>query len=223
LKIRDIFTRVILKSGQFLLHRKNLEIDLDAFRILVEDALAEYSKSIPYTKNLSLNLTASRSHTFMDDSVLLRKPDWVAEATPTRFSGTVIPLFNAQSNSDIFNDVDEGVFNPWLYNDSTYTLTVPYSAHYKVVTVYDHLVDTISNADGTFDYEVKTISPRDRFLFDLITGLFLQGIGRSRRAFTLNDLPITMDSDQIISEGKEMETQALEEIHKNKLIRLAFS
>ena len=41
--------------------------------------------------------------------------------------------------------------------------------------------------------------------------MFMIGIGRSRRAFTLNDLPILMDAGEIVSEGRELYREVIEE------------
>jgi hypothetical protein len=37
------------------------------------------------------------------------------------------------------------------------------------------------------------------------------GVGRSRRAFTLNDLPIIMDASEIVQEGRELYKEVIEE------------
>ena len=62
--VTEMFDRVILKSGQFILAKSKIEIDIDSFRLLVEDALAQYSKHNPATKRYQIYVSYPRQFTF---------------------------------------------------------------------------------------------------------------------------------------------------------------
>ena len=55
----------------------------------------------------------------------------------------------------------------------------------------------------------------------LVRGMFLKGIGRSRRAFTLNELPILMDAGDLISEGEALVEKAEQQMQNHQKFRLA--
>ncbi len=52
--------------------------------------------------------------------------------------------------------------------------------------------------------------------FALLTGRFLQTIGRFRRAFTIGEIPITMDASELVSDGLEMATAAEDDLTENQ-------
>jgi hypothetical protein len=112
--------------------------------------------------------------------------------------------------------LEDPVEAPWVYNKAVGTLTVPYSSKWRILACFYHIIEKTDEV-----YEVKTITSHDHVFFKLLQAYFLQGIGRSRRAFTLNDLPIIMDASDIASEGKEMESSAMEELKNIQSFHLA--
>ena len=219
-----MFDRVLLKSGQFVLAKSKVEIDVDNFRILVEDALGIYSKQNPHHVTITRQIISPRQldfsvYAFNDEFGV---PDWISEVTPVKFAGVSLAQFNMQQhvmgNSNLINPIEA----PWDYQKPI--LTVPFSSTYKIVGVFKHKITLVPGSDPTAtsdSYEVKTIDYSDTNFFDLLQGMFLMGIGRSRRAFTLNDLPITMDADAIASEGREMVDAAKESIASGSKFYLA--
>lgn len=226
MKITDIFDRILLRSGQFIIKRGNIDIDVDSFRILVEDALSDYSGAVPYSCDYDMNFNSTRSFKFPDDfdSELNRSPDWISEVTPISSHGSIYSVLNqglTATSRTAYSELIEPIQAPWDYNKKTKVLTVPYSAYYKVTGVYNH--EIISEIiDGVEVYSIPTISREDQPFFDLLRAMFLIGIGRSRRAFTLNDLPITMDADQLASEGEALLEKATEALQNDQKFYLAF-
>jgi hypothetical protein len=212
--IKDIFERVLLKSGQFVLSTGKIEIKIDAFRLLVEDSLAVYNRYSPVDKLYNFEIYYPRQFDWSVniDPVFGRVPDWVATANPMRYGGGSIGgilLREGQLNGQ--NELIDPIQSPWRY-DSPY-LTVSHSARYEIKAVYEHIIEeNQSEPDAEKCYVIKTITVKDQPLFDHIRSQFLLGIGRSRRAFTMNDLPITMDASEIASEGKDLEEKALKDM-----------
>ncbi len=220
MNINDIFDRILLRSGQFILRKSNVEIDVDSFRILVEDALAIYNKAYPFTKQYSIEIIYPRSVVLDEnfDKEMGRSPDWVSEVTPIRYLGNSYNMGMRTTDTFLIDPIEA----PWDYNKHTKLLTVPYSAFYKIVLCYYHQIDSkFDEITGETVYDIKTISAQDGIFFKLLQGMFLTGIGRSRRAFTLNDLPITVDASEMASEGKELIDEAKEEIKNIQKFYLA--
>ena len=218
--IRDIFDRILLRSGQFILRKSKVEVDVDSFRILVEDALAEFNGFSPIDKEYSIPMLGPRQFTFDEtfDTSLNRKPDWLSIVRPTNsHSG---PYRRPMTGNELINPIQA----PWDYNLDSGVLTVPFNDTYKVVAVYDHVIVETDDPDspGNILYSVPSISYNDVEFFQILQGLFLQSIGKSRRSFTLNDLPITMDADTIAAEGVDMVEKAVEAMADIQKIRLAW-
>lgn len=212
MKVEDIFNRIVQKSGQYLLSKNNIEINIDAFRILVEDALAVYNKSVPYDRTFTVDLY-SRSGDLTPDMFpdIGRSPDWVAKATPifNHNSGTNqaygVAFFSRPSYAQ-----SEPIESIHKYNKPKITVNI--SGDWEVIGVWKHRVEeeTVSNRKT---YEVKTISVDDDVFFDLLCGMFVHGIGMSRRAFTMDAIPISMDADALVSEGEARIEKAKEELN----------
>ncbi len=212
MKVKDIFSRIILRSGQFIIKRSNVEIDIDSFRMLVEDALAIYTKASPYVKEYHIRMTARR-FTFTEDydEELKQIPNWVSEATPVL--GGANPLYSPYGSfgatQDLVGDSGEPLQALWEYRKPI--LTVNFSGDWDIECCFHHrVIEGVDSITGAQEYSVPTIDITDTVFFQLIQGMFLQGIGRSRRAFTLNDLPIVMDADTLASEGEALIEKAME-------------
>lgn len=201
-----MFNRVLVRSGQFILRPKNIELNVDSFRILVEDACAEYSRTRPYDKtyNISFKGNLHRTWDANFDTELKRIPDWISEVTPTNLTN----MYGSPYDSGRI--ITDSIESPWVWENNV--LTVPYYSNYKVVACYEHIVEETPVENDTPFWEVRTITTKDTLFFKLLQAMFLQGIGRSRRAFTHNDLPITMDADTLASEAETMLNDIKEEL-----------
>jgi hypothetical protein len=162
-----------------------------------------------------------------DDSVMpmltgkeyLGAPDWISDIMPSRLMGiSPTKLFN-NLNPNYNSDLLDKTQLPFQYRKPD--LYVSISAQWDVHGVWKHRVFSSQTEDG-FIYEVPTISMDDTLFFKLLKGHFLESIGRSRRAFTLNDLPLAMDAVEVASEGQEIIKDAMEEIEDHQRFHLAW-
>lgn len=221
-----MFDRILLRSGQFILRKSKVEIDVDSFRILVEDALAEFNGFSPIDKTYNdVSFLGARSMTLDEDfdPAIGRAPSWLSIVRPIRSSSGGYFPYGKHRNSPHTELIDP-IEAPWDFDIQSKILTVPFSDIYKITAVYDHvIVETDDpNSPGNILYSVPSITYQDLDFFRLLQGMFLQSIGRSRRAFTLNDLPILMDADTIASEGTELIEKAIEGLQDIQKIRLAW-
>lgn len=228
MKLDDMFKRVLVRSGQFLIDQNNIELDIHRFRIIVKDALSTYSRANPYDEHIYYKTGAQRRIRLDENTVksltgkdYLGVPDWVSDAAPMRLYGLnpylVFKNLDPRRNSELVDKTQM----PWTYRKPD--LYLPVSAEWDIHAVWNHrIVEREDDIDG-FIYEVPTLEEYDCEIFlKLLQGLFLQGIGRSRRAFTMNDLPIIMDGAEIAAEGVELEKEAIEELENVQKFYLAW-
>lgn len=226
MNIKDIFDELLIRSGQFVLSTSNVELNIDRFRRIVESTLAMYGRYSPHEEHVLVSAHATREIDLsanyianLTGKAYLKEPKFISDATPTRNIPlgitNIFPGLIGSSNSELY-DKQQAPFEyrkPKLY--------LPFSANWDVHCAFEHpLHEVIEN--GKSEYYLPTITLSDQAFFDYLQGMFLMGIGRSRRAFTLNDLPITMDASDIASEGKELRDQALEFMVNHQKFYLAW-
>jgi len=215
MKIRDLFERIIILSGQFLIRKNSIEMDVERFKLLVEQGLAEYSKASPHTEETTVDLRGDRTIKFTNsnspniDGVDLGPPDFMSACDPVSMRGTFLLGVPEGNRAHSYNpNLDVKCNAPFKFNRRSKELTVGTPANYALILGYYHRIVKIEE-----EYEILTLDlVRDSVFVMLIQGMFLQGIGKSRRAFTLNDLPIAMDAAEIASEG-----DALVDIARDKV------
>lgn len=215
MNVKDIFNRIIQKSGQYLLSTNNIEINIDSFRILVEDTLSIYNKASPYDKEFTVDANDRRVNFEDTDEQFVevgRIPDWIAKATPIlNYSTGANPNFLAPAFSH--NNIIPSEPIEAIHKYHKPCLIVNISGNWEVIGVWNHKVQKIPiEAGGKQEYEVKTITVEDYVFFDLLKAMFLSGIGLSRRAFTMDNLPISMDADSLVSDAESQLATAKEEL-----------
>jgi hypothetical protein len=209
--LAEIFQLVVIKSGQFLLKTEALELDESRFRILVDNALATYNKYCPIDRTFPLYVNSPRTYTFTSSSEPLGIPEEVVSITPTRVYG-VNPYFLKSINQykTQSENLEDRAEVPFRYEKPK--LTLPFSGRYRIHAFYHYQIVETTDLDGDIVMSIPYLTSEQTGLFELVRGMFLQGIGRSRRAFTLNDMPIAMDAAELTAEGKEIEDAAMETI-----------
>jgi len=133
-------------------------------------------------------------------------PEWISSVTPAN---------NPYVGNILFNNY--GTLGPrhviWRYQKPNFYYQGYASDTLEIVACYRRSYDIIK-ADGEIvDVNIQNLSLfNDNYFFDLLKGRFMESIGRSRRAFTLADFPISMDAGELVSEGVEIVKEAKETI-----------
>jgi hypothetical protein len=226
MNIKDIFDEILIRSGQFVLASSNVELNIERFRRIVESTLAVYGRYSPHEEHVLVSAFGTREIDLSAESIAiltkkpyLQAPTFVSDATPTRQIPLgitkIFPGLNTGNNPELY-DKQQAPFEyrkPKLY--------LPFSAKWDIHCAFAHPIHEVTE-NGKFEYYLPTITMADQAFFDYLQGMFLMGVGRSRRAFTLNDLPITMDASEIASDGKELRDQALEFMSNHQKFYLAW-
>lgn len=205
--LQEFIERAVLNSGQFMLSPDALEIKKDSFLTLLRMTLGTYNHYDPIDMHLHKNISSSRQYTFTEANTPEGVPEMIAEIIPIRIAG-VYPFYLREFNQPKVN-VSVPAEYPWEYRKPV--LTVPIHAEYDIHVVYHHQM--VMGPDG---WHCPTINDSHEEFMALLTARFIQALGRSRAAFVMGALPIQMNGDTMVSEGKEMEEKAMESIRTNK-------
>ena len=198
--VEDMFQRVLDEVGQFLLGRDDIELAYEPFLTLVRSALGTYNRKVPHVEIFEKRIDANQVTFTTADPFGI--PDWIADVVPTNL------YINTANNYSVLQQLNpmfapepqrKSLF-PWAYRRPT--LTVPYSGTMEITAVYRHGVTVAQTVDSREIHEVKSIGHDAEVFFDLLTGRFLLALGRSRRAFTLDNLPIKLDAGELVAEGQ---------------------
>lgn len=211
--LSELFDIVVMESGMFLV-ADSVEIGKDSenFRKLTEFVLQEYSQYIPKTGSLQI-ITYGR---FFD---IYESPRRVYD---------VIPLETFQSTNYIFQQALYGGSpgngrskTPFVWRYEKPRLYIPYSGKFEVKYYDDHIIELDeTDLENPFYYISSELKP---VFTKLLTARFMISIGRNRRAFSMDEIPVKMDSTELVSEGKEMLEKAMEELQNNAKFGLAWS
>lgn len=219
--LKEIFNRVLVESGQFVVSADMIELDVDRFLVLVKATLGTVNKFDPVEKKFNLDLSGRHfkftpeTHDLLGNLVGI--PERIVDLIPVRVTG-VYPSYMREFDRHKSEYLSDKIPYPWDYRKPD--LHVPVNGQYELHAIYNHQI--VKNAE-TKEWECDTISDVDDDFFQLLTGKFLKGLGKSRRAFTLNELPITTDADQLVSEGQEMEDKAIENLEEDAKFWLGWS
>jgi hypothetical protein len=211
--LNELIELVFLESGEFIVgNLEAINLDKDKFWLMTKRVLMVYNKYKPY--KVTQNIEVSSGKYTYDVSMTYGIPSWISSVIPVDISNPFDLFYYAQRRLE--EQIDEYSLleiprgfewryeSPCLYVSSNGTM--------DVTEMHDHKY-TETRVNGiiknvTFD----TMDDYDEHLIDLVTAKFLVAIGRSRRAFTLADLPITMDSDLLVSEGNELWNKSIEDL-----------
>ena len=234
-KMTEIAAYLFARNGQHIGRGtlESIKLDLKKFTLLMKPEIEFYQQYFPLRKKFNINVNPDKTYDFTSDPnnigydfsdhynpVLGEPPIDITRATPVGQS----QLINnwAQFNKGLGMPGQPGrLITPfqclreyrkpkaWFSQPGRFDVTCYYEYSFK--ETYDN---TVEPAVLT---EVEIIGcDGHMYLLDLLSGRFLQLIGRSRRAFTYNDLQITTDADQLVKEGIEDYEKAKLTIQENQ-------
>jgi hypothetical protein len=208
---------ILLETGEYLLENiENLSLDAAKLWILAKRVLKFYNSKRPFTYKQNLTISGG-SYTYTS-GVDYGPPIWISSVVPVT-SSNVMDVYSQLSNRTIGEvsllEIPRSFV--WKYEDPK--LYCGEDGRMDVVEVHDHQYELTTDSTGKVTEVIfTTLNQRDDSLFfELLEARFLMMLGRSRRAFTMNDLPIVMDASELVSEGQEIwrdTNEKLEEVDK---------
>lgn len=233
MKLQEIFERVVVESGQFLLNSGELELNEDNFAILVRATLSVYSRYSPVSHMFYVDMTSVRNFSFTLGNTRWEKfpngkiPDSVFDCIPVR-GAWILPsyyyqyyqYFNFRNHMSAQSDSRIKQPYPFIYRKPKITIGISSFAEVHVLLRQEVRME---EEGGVTKYYVDSIDDlTDSLFFDLLTAKFMKAIGRQRRAFTLSDVSLLLDAPQLVAEGDAMEKDALQLLTDNNKWYLAW-
>jgi hypothetical protein len=203
MKLTEILEVLKLRSGQFIVGElETYGLNFEQFYIFFKQQLNFYENYFPEIKKYNITNQVNFYYTFgtLKDE---RIPEWVASVIPIGLYNVISTAvyFSASSPYQVYKGHQE-LMNPrpflWEYRKPQLYISEP--GRFDVSCCYRYEREEIREKGQLIDVEIKNFDPEWCF-YDLVLGQFLQMIGRSRRAFTYQELPITTDADQLVTEG----------------------
>lgn len=222
--LSDIMQEVLVRSGQHILDADRLEIDSTKFSYLVRNVLRLVNRHAPFDgkANISVNDIYYIFTTDIDPPGI---PDWIAGVMPLRQAGGFGLLMPPLAINRGVRGTAETLV-PFGYTDVTpkrqFTwdyrkpkLYLPYSGDFDITYVRYYAI-TQSEDDRPQIALMSDTDPGSDTFFALLTAAFLESIGRYRRAFTIQEIQVTTDAEQMVSDAREMWTAAKEDLENNQ-------
>lgn len=179
----DLIDITLTETGQFIVDLDTTMLDQSKIELMIERELNWFSKYYPVRKRASLYLFNGKQFLGENNEDIPSNILSIQRQSCQPSTGYIIygrPRYRVPSYS-----YQGGVLS--LAGDPGF-----YDVEYSMYHKYDkekQMIETV-NIDSPF--------------VNLFISKFMISIGRSRKAFLLNDLPLTMDSDSMVSEGQEL-------------------
>ena len=189
MKLTVLADLVVQEAGQHLMgDTAALGLQLDKFWNLVQVCLGEYSRQIPIVKRMTLS---TNKHTFP-----VPRPTHISEVIPTLIPayGVSLPLDGDPTTVVFEYDSTTGEF-------ATNSVMGPWS----IVAYYDYTyTETFDTNNVLTEVDLPDITFRDLIFIKFVTAKFMMAIGRSRRAFTMQEMPTISDSNEMLADADKM-------------------
>lgn len=205
--LTELIDLVMIESGEFILGDLDYTLlDSTKFWTLAQRVMKTYDQYRAYT--MTRNVTVSSGKYIYTSALPNGIPDWISSVTPVEVTGAIGIYQFAQR--EVSERIDEFTLLEiprgfqWRYD--TPTLYVTENGRMEVIEHYEHAYT--GTTFTTLDLGV------DKLFIDLLVGKFLQALGRSRRAFTLEELPIAMDAAELVTEGTELWNETITKLEE---------
>lgn len=189
MKLTAIARYVIRKSGQSVVgDLEELGFNMEDFWALTQEILGEFNDHIPIER---------QTHVYVTSFIMSPKPKHVSSVVPTRRPAISLDLNRVDIPLEVL---------PYEYIPSTGRLAIG-SVHgpWNVTAHYDREYTIEYNADGALiDVDIENINYDDGEFMDLMVANFMIQVGRNRRAFTLEEFPLTTDAAELVQEGLDL-------------------
>jgi hypothetical protein len=147
-----------------------------------------------------------------------RIPEWIQQVVPVNVLTTAGILYLIHESRFINTGERTIIHEPrtflWQYEKPI--LFVTETGGMDITAAYKYQrIESYDSQGNLEDIEFVSMEPgKDSIFIDLVIGKFLQAVGRSRRAFQLNDSPIQYDATELVAEGVERYAQATEQLYE---------
>ena len=232
---QELFDYANIYSGNFIIPEESLELGKDKFHIVLRNSIGWYQRYSPLLMTFSLNFS-NLNYTFTGFEYPKYNlwqvpliPDSISDVFPS-YSTLYNPLMYRISSNTTVSTLSNQPKIPFIWRYDKPILHIDRAGEIEVKAVYSHpiidrMVEIISETGTSYRTEVDlpSISPTDIDFLDMMTGMFMVILGRSRGLFQYSDSTVSFQSDQLVSEGSALIEKAQQSIIDNSDFYLAWS
>ncbi|BCG50082.1 hypothetical protein [Ralstonia phage RP13] len=200
LSLDQLIDVILLESGQFIADLDATLLDKTKLGTMVKRELAWYSRYQPFKATVVSSLYDKKVFSLQADGFV---PKNIVDIRTDRFN------FIGYTTAPIPGPVHSYY---WRYENPILYFRYP-EGPYQMSYISDHVYDDVNQ-------NLPTIDIGDRIV-NMMVGRFMMTVGRSRKAFTVDEIPLTTDAEAMYSEGKELYDKTEEEIKQNSRFNLA--
>lgn len=195
LSYTDLTEQLLLETGQFIGGLDATLLIESNLVAMYKRELAFYSKYHPLQGTTSGRLYNNKVFQLENDSVI---PDQIIEIYRREVSSY---LFGGSRRNGLVSNYF------WRYDKPVLRFNLADDI-YEYSYIINHKWDDANRV-------IPTLSLADHKFINLCVGRFMMTVGRSRRAFTIDELPISTDAAELVSEGKEIYDAAVDEVKQS--------
>lgn len=202
--LTELIDAVVTNTGQFILSDDPDDvfdcnnISKPRFWNLARRALLIYQKHVPVSRKLSVQVD-QLVYEFGVGSPLIDPPVWISSVIPVGNTGGIFsPHIIFDRNSELVPRT-----STWEYRSpKLYTMEDGYM---DVTGHYNYTITPTVDGNGKLtEVDIVELTEADNLYIDLVTAHFMIALGRSRRQFSAQELPIQIDTESMVEDGKEL-------------------
>lgn len=198
--IDQIVEILLLESGQYISDLDATLLDIPKIELMIKRELGIYSRYMPNKVTTQGHLYDKKVFTVELDGCI---PNNIVDIRTDRFN------FVGYTTAPIPGPVHSYY---WRYDKPVLYFRYP-EGEYLYSYIAPHVYDETNKILPTIEIHSKFIT--------MLMGRFLMSVGKSRRAFTIDEIPINTDADSMLNEGKDIYDSAIEEVRLNSAFNLA--
>lgn len=234
-KLTEIVDYLFAINGQHIIGTlDSIDLDLAKFWLCISPDIEYYQQYFPITKQFNIHVPFSSSATYdftgninnigydISDPfnlIMGQPPADITRCTPVG-QNQMIANWAQYSRTNTFPGtpgrliIGRTVLREYRKPKAWFTE----SGTFDITAYYDYFIKkTYNSEDPPVLTEVEIVGlENSKYLLDLLSARFLQLLGRTRRAFTYNDLQITTDAAELVKEGEEKYDKAVQAIENNQ-------
>lgn len=233
MKLTEIVKILFVRNGQHLSgDLSRIKLSLDKFWATIEQDILDFQEYYPYVQEFNIQSAAygqgGGRYLFEFDSHNLGQDLGADPSEPGNAPDDIIkclPIGTTQMIVNWISYMGTGTYPGQLgtvangrtflkkYRNKILYTTEP--GKFDITALYKYFFIKTETTEGLKEVEILGIDGQDnKVLFDILSGRFLTVVGRSRRAFTYQDLPIITDADQLVKEGEELYQKGIEQMYE---------
>lgn len=222
MELEELKSVILVETGQYLAPFEATLLSDKEFLRLVATELAIYNNHKQHKE--VKRVTASQSGVYTFTSTRPDKKDLPVYIIDARTSssgsgGTYWNVVNQSnrgstgaSRSDRYKTgLAYQQLDNFHYDKNSATIYFPESGTYEITCAYDRWLE-MAEADNVVQATVHHITVDDYKFIRLVAARFMLALGRSRRAFTIEGIPVSFDASEMVAAGEELYSSTKESL-----------